>query len=117
MRLMIAHSRANRSDPPRQRLGCPQGLSAQRTWRAQLWLAACNPPGIFSMDQGGGKRRSVIRFELTMKKSADRSRRPRLIMNAFAVSTNEYKRLRSIARTCASLGGHGAWWFWPRRHH
>jgi hypothetical protein len=33
------------------------------------------------------------------------------------LSNTERKRLHSIAHTCEPLGGHGAWWFWPRRRH
>jgi hypothetical protein len=33
------------------------------------------------------------------------------------LSTTERKRLHAIAHTCGLLGGHDAWWFWPRRHH
>ena len=33
------------------------------------------------------------------------------------LSNTERKRLHSIAHTCGSLGGHGAWWFWPRTRH
>ena len=32
------------------------------------------------------------------------------------LSTTERKRLHASADTYGSLGGHGAWWFWLRRH-
>jgi hypothetical protein len=32
-------------------------------------------------------------------------------------NTSERKFLHAIARTYGLRGGHGAWWFWPRRHH